>query len=521
MQRDPIAVMEATLADVRSTALQVNGREKAEELTWPEPDMAMLKPHRQGAPRLPVEVFGPFWSAWIEDAAEAKGAPADFVAMGLLATVGGISANARRGSPWPGWVEPPIIWAAAVGLPSSGKSPALDAVTELLNSLEQEIDADFGERSREGMAARELAKAKRERWEAEVRAAVKAGEAPPNPPAGAEAPEPPARRRLLLNNSTTEQVVRIVAANERSVLLHRDELAGWLGSMDKYGGNGADRATFLEAFGGRSYVVDRVKEGASIRVPFLSVGILGGIQPDRLGTMLLAGDDDGAAGRFLYSWPEPRRPIRPRRSPNNLAALGALRRLLTLQQDEQEGRKVPRVLSFDAAAADHVQTWREQIAGLESAASGLFLSWLGKLPGYAVRLAVVLELLWWSADAQSGSEPVRISERATVAAIGLLDSYCIGMARRAFGEAALPQADRDALALARWLMVQLPMPEMVNARDLRHADALPSREAARYDAALAELADAGWVRQAPRTAGPGRTRKDWLINPALAEIAHG
>ena len=175
----------------------------------------------------------------------------------------------------------------------------------------------------------------------------------------------------------------------------------------------------------------------------------------------------------------PAAPSGPAGRPNNLAALGALRRLLTLQQDEQEGRKVPRVLSFDAAAADHVQTWREQIAGSEFAASGLFLSWLGKLPGYAVRLAVVLELLWWSADAQSGSEPVRISERATVAAIGLLDSYCIGMARRAFGEAALPQADRDALALARWLMVQLPMPEMVNAPTSAHADALPSREAAR------------------------------------------
>ncbi len=521
MQRDPIAVLEATLADVRSTALQGNGHEKAEEVPWGDPDMAMVKPHRRAAPKLPLEVFGPIWAEWTADAAEAKGAPPDFVAMALVAATGGMVANVRRGSPWPGWVEPPIVWVAEVGLPSSGKSPAIDAVTELVILLEQELDADFGDRARDNMTAREMAKAKRERWEAEVRTAVKGNLPPPEPPRDVEPPEPPARRRLLMNNSTTEQIVRIVAANERAVLLHRDELAGWLGAMDKYGGNGADRATYLEAFGGRSYVVDRVKDGGSVRVPFLSVGVLGGIQPDRLGTMLLAGDDDGAAARFLYTWPEPRRPTRPRRSPNNTAALGALRRLLTLGQDEQDGRKTPRVLPFAPPAADHVQAWREQVAAMEPAASGLFLSWLGKLPGYAVRLAVLIELLWWAAEGIGTPEPAQISERATVAAIAFLESYCIGMAQRAFGEAALPETDRDALALARWLMAQSPMPKVVNARDLRHADALPTRVAARYDAALAELADAGWVRPTPSAGGPGRSRKDWSVNPKLSEAAHG
>ena len=42
--------------------------------------------------------------------------------------------------------------------------------------------------------------------------------------------------------------------------------------------------------------------------------------------------------------------------------------------------------------------------------------------------------------------------------------------------------------------------------------------AGRYEAALAELAEAGWVREAPVRAGdrPGRRRKDWAVNPALA-----
>ena len=402
MRRDPSGAR-SDARGCKRRPRQREGARQAEEVPWPEPDMAMIKLHRHPAPHLPLNVFGSFWSKWIADAAEAKGAPADFVAMGLLAAVGAIVANSRRGSPWPGWVEPPS-WAAAVGLPSSGKSPALEAVTELVSALEQELDADFDERMRENMVARELSKAKRENWQVDVRAAAKKAITPPDPPPDVEPPEPPARRRLVMNNSTTEQVVRILAVNERAVLLHRDELAGWLGSMDKYGGNGADRATYLEAFGGRSYVVDRVKEGGSVRVPFLSVGILGGIQPDRLATMLLAGDDDGAAARFLYTWPEPRRPTRPTCSPDTAAAMEALRRLLTLEQNEQEGRKGPRVVPFDAAAANYVQEWREQVADMEPVASGLFLSWLGKLPGYAVRLAVVFEYLWWAGDATRNSE---------------------------------------------------------------------------------------------------------------------
>jgi hypothetical protein len=485
---------------------------------WPDPDLAMLSPHRRSAPELPVDVFDPFWSRWIADAAEAKGSPIDFVALPLIAAAGTLVANARRASPWSGWVEPPIIWAANVGLPSSNKSPGLDAVMDLVRELERELDADFDDRSRENLVARELAKAKRERWETDVRAALKVGKPPPEPPRDAEAPEPPARRRLYTNDPTTEQVARIASGNERGILLGRDELAGWFGQLDKYGGKGSDRALYLEAYGGRPYVIDRVKDGAAVRVPFLSVGIVGGIQPDRLASLLLTGDDDGAAARFLYAWPEPRRPQRPRRSPDDASALVAFRWLLTLGPVEVDGRKGPLILPFEPAAADDLQAWREQVAAMELGAAGLFLSWLGKLPGMAVRLALVFELLGWAADAMSRPEPSSVSRQAMLAALRFLEVYAVPMARRVFGEAALPLADRDGIALARWLQARAPVPAMVNARDLRHADALPTRKAERYDRALAELEAAGWVRPAPRRPGPGRGRKDWLVSPKLREV---
>ena len=118
-------------------------------------------------------------------------------------------------------------------------------------------------------------------------------------------------------------------------------------------------------------------------------------------------------------------------------------------------------------------------------------------------------------------QPETVSDAAVKAAVTLINDYCIPMAKRTFGEAALPQSDRDAVTLARWLLAQAPVPAVVNARDLRHADALPTREADRYDAALAELTLASWVKPAPRKPGPGRSRKDFLVNPSVGDGDHG
>jgi hypothetical protein len=52
-----------------------------------------------------------------------------------------------------------------------------------------------------------------------------------------------------------------VADASRGLFAVLDELAGWLGSFDRYGGDGADRAFFLECWNGGAYVCDRVISG--------------------------------------------------------------------------------------------------------------------------------------------------------------------------------------------------------------------------------------------------------------------
>ena len=160
--------------------------------------------------------------------------------------------------------------------------------------------------------------------------------------------------------------------------------------------------------------------------------------------------------------------------------------------------------------------------GYEGEAAGLFLSWLGKLPGMAARLALIFESLWWCGDAPAESEPAEIGEKSMLAALAFLDGYALPMARRAFGDAALPQAERDAATFARWLKRQKSLPEKINVREVyrRKDKPIPARDPARYVAALEELAAAGWVRPAPERAGDagGRHRNEWLLNPALGRL---
>ena len=83
----------------------------------------------------PRAIFGPDWEMWLESAAEAKGAPVDYVAGTLIGMAGSLVGNARWAQPYGDWREPPIFWVMLVGNPSARKSPALDAVRAPLQTI--------------------------------------------------------------------------------------------------------------------------------------------------------------------------------------------------------------------------------------------------------------------------------------------------------------------------------------------------------------------------------------------------
>lgn len=441
------------------------------------------------------------------------GAPPDYVALALLTAAGALLANGRRIEAWDGWVEPPLLFGAVIGRPSTNKSPAIGVVRDLMARIEAEQNADHAERRRRHRTDTETAAAHMEAWRRDVQDAVKHHLPPPCQPAEAEPPPAPRRRRLLVNDATTEQLCRLLADNAHGLLQFRDELSGWFGGMNRYSTGQSDRAFWLEAYGGRRFMIDRVRDDEPVAIPALSLGVLGGMQPDRLAE-ILAGADDGLTARMLFVWPEPIPPKRPEVPLDARAAFRALRQLAGLERPEGANGPGWKRVGLSEPAVQALGDFRERRAADERQAGGQLLSWLGKQNGTLLRLALILAYLRWAMDEPATPEPLEIGKALLEDAAELIEAYFIPMARRAFGEASLPEIERDAHALARWIRGRLPGLQTINARDLRRARAIPTDQAPRYDAAIGELVEAGWLRQPP-SSGSGRPRKDYLINPKL------
>ena len=110
------------------------------------------------------------------------------------------------------------------------------------------------------------------------------------------------------------------------------------------------------------------------------------------------------------------------------------------------GDPVPSYVHLDDDARAVLVDFAQDAQRRERDAHGLLKSACGKARGQALRLALVLEFLWWCVG--DGPEPARVSKRAMQAAAGLMDGYLLPMAARVLGDASVPADERNARTLA-------------------------------------------------------------------------
>ncbi|MGF1629145.1 MAG: DUF3987 domain-containing protein [Kiloniellaceae bacterium] len=485
------------------------------------PDMTVLDGGRRPAPPIPLEMFGPFWSEWIVQQADCLSVPPDFVAYPFLASAASLIGNTRRAFAWGKWYEPPIIWAAIVGNPSSRKSPAVDVSRDLLSVIEAGLAEGFSETLRQWETEKQTAEVSKKRWKEDVEEALRQGRPAPEMPDSAVDPEKPARPRIMVGDTTPEALAHLLLANKRGLLCWRDELSGWLESFGRYN-KGGDRALWIEAFGGRPYVVDRVGRPEPLSIERMSISLTGGLQPDRVASLLMSGDDDGLCSRFLLTMPDPLRPKRPQSSVDGREALEAFQRLQGLEMGvNDEGKPVPVTMPLCAPAADILEQWQKASYDQDGDALGLYGSHLGKLNGYVLRLALVSELLRWAAGVEP-TPPQEISADVVGAVCDFMDSYAKPMALRIYGDATLPPAERGAAQIAR--RIRKEGHRMVNLRTVRRDWRLPGlKETNDVKAAVDVLCEAGWLTPAGTREGgtKGRHSADYRVNPLVFEDCDG
>ncbi|MEZ5782749.1 MAG: DUF3987 domain-containing protein [Rhizobiaceae bacterium] len=481
---------------------------------WPEPDLRYLRADLPEPPVLPLEdVFSQKWARWIRASAEAKSAPADYVVSAVLAVFGSLLGNTRWVSPWQGWAEPPILWSVVVGNPSANKSPALDAVLVPLKQAERRIRDKDQAAMAEWRGKAEVAKLAESAWKETVKAAIKAGEEPPPRPDSANIGPEPFMSRLAVSDTTIERLAVILSHQPRGTLLARDELAGWLMGMTRYSGGGSDRPFWLEAYGGRGYTVERMGRDP-VYVERLSVAVVGGIQPDRLRSLLTKTDDDGLLARFLPIWPHPAPVKRPNLFYDETFIEAAIGKILTLDMPiDEEGAPRPWFIHFSEESRGLLDAFRETVRDWETGTEGLLLSFMGKLPGMAARLSLVLAYLEWASG--EADEPGEIGIKQFGRAAHLVAEYLLPMARRAYADASVANSERAArrlVALAReegWREFTTRQVLRYERRGLGTSEELAP--------ALKLLEDADIVRPAEAPSGPkgGRPTRLFNVNPNI------
>jgi hypothetical protein len=487
--------------------------------SWPSVDKRLVEDDKTPAPLLEDTALPAGLACWITKEAAARGCPKDYVAAALIAAGSAWIGNASHIQATATYVEPPHTWMALVGAPSAGKTQALKPIVEASRALELDAEPAYDRAMAEHAGFVEAAKVVKDGWRDAVAKAVKEGREPPKLPPGACEPLEPSRPRVLLMDATTEELQYVLSRQPRGVLYTRDELSGWFGNHDRYGGSGGDRAFFLEAWNGTAYYVDRVKHrGSPLRIPRTSLAMLGGLQPDRL-REALGGADDGLAARFAYVWPDAI-PVAPLALEHDTGARDrrdmlarASRRLQSLAMDtDSEGEPVPRMLRLDVGALRLFDEFQQQARRRSLDSRGLAAGWHGK-SGRALRLALTFELLGFGFG-RAEVDPTVISSEAMARACEYCE-YLAAMFDRVTGGLAIGQAEADAAIIARHVLAVRPL--TVNERDLyRQSGWAWLRDNDRRSGAFRALVNAGWVRQATRSGG-GRPQGNWDVSPGLTE----
>jgi len=250
---------------------------------------------------------------FIEDVAERMQCPADFPAVGIMIVLSGVVGRkvCIRPKKYDDWTVVPNLWGVAIGRPGLMKTPAIDEPLKFLKRLEIEAKKMFDTEMEKYCIEEMVGKLAHRQAESTMSKALKNGEDAHSIAAEllSQKKDIPTRTRYVVTDSTVEKLGEILNENPNGVTLVRDELYGWLRTLEKDGHESA-RGFYLEAWNGNGrYSYDRIGRG-NIDIEAAVLSLIGSIQPGRLmeyvrvATQGGAGDDGLLQRLQLAVWPD-------------------------------------------------------------------------------------------------------------------------------------------------------------------------------------------------------------------------
>jgi hypothetical protein len=496
---------------------------------WPDPEplpIGLLP-----VPRMTSHLIPEPFRAWLCDIAERMQCPLEYPAIGALVSLS--SAVGNRMAIYPkrhdDWMVIPNLWGAVVGRPGVLKSPALDEAMRPVKRLVAQAGEEYKQRFKDWEFEKLRREAERKNLKEKINKAVKIGkhnelDSLRGELAVLDEAAAPSEHRYIVNDTTVEKLGELLNQNPRGLLLFRDELTGWLRTLDR-DGHEADRAFYLEAWlGGNRFSYDRIGRG-TLHIETVTLSILGGIQPSPLSQYLrsaLSGGvgDDGLMQRFqLLVFPDVSSDWR---NVDRYPESGAKNRAFEIYKDvtaldpkaigavSDEVGATP-YLHFAGDAQDLFDGWRAELEiDLRTGKAGhpALESHLAKYRSLMPSLALLFHLI------------DRVSDRTTVSEISfeathLATAWCTFLfehAKRIYG-----MALNSTAHLAKSLAEHIEQGSLSNpftAREiyLKHWTGLASAKEVAEPLDL--LVDLGWLRPIPVQRG-GRPTQHYYVNPKI------
>jgi hypothetical protein len=495
----------------------------------------------------PVEVFPGPVARLVVEGASTIGVPPDFLGLPALAVAGGAVGSSRTFAPKFGWAQSSLLYAAVVGPPGDGKTPALSAVAKPIYEAQHYMKEKYAEEMEwyrsEMEKFREAKKGKKppkpkgddddfnpfkhintDRVDPGDLAAViglNAYDEPEDKPKDKpdkgdkdeekpREPDKPHMGRVVVDDITVEAVAKVMEENGRGVVMIKDELVGLVTSCNQYkGGRGSDRQFWLSNWAGCSVTVDRKGRDVPYIVPHPFCGVVGGMAPDLLAALRDdKGRSDGFLDRFVFSYPDPS--ASPSWSWHELDdhILGGWRRtlqaLLALNQVPGENGLRPELLRL---AQDAREAWQEAFNGIvadrnrDDFPAHLKGPW-AKLQVYLARLSLIVHLMrFWCRETEEKDVDAESVRRASVL-VGYFKTHIMKVYATIGADPEIEDARRVLEWIARENRREFKRWEIH--KDIRNESRFPRIED--VDPPLSRLCKHNYVRVKPSPDKQGRGR---------------
>jgi phage/plasmid primase-like uncharacterized protein len=481
-------------------AQQEQAQQAAEDEAWTKPATPFAE---YMLPSFPMDCLPPALSNYANALSEQSGFDAGGYAISFLALAGALIDQRAKMRAGP-MQTPAFTWVGLVAPSGGGKSPVINAARALIQKIEEGILESSQRRMATYMEA--LNSLSREEKKSSP-------------------PEKPKWNQRIATDTTIEALGDLLRDNPCGMLMIQDEITEMIGRMDAYGngGGGKDRGAYLRAFDGGSIVINRKNSGIPTKIDNFSLGVLAGIQPEKLAELFKkgGGGSDGLYQRFLvYCMGAPGQLNYGYEIPTHIFASASDLIESTHKWTYDGSRFLTSVATMSKEALQEMQDYHQNVRDLSyRTPAKRFSEHIGKFPGFLARIAFTLHCLDCVAANQWNPEVSKATLSKALRIVRVLfrhSEYVYELLDDSSGDSReLVQSAADAILSKGWTCI--------NRSDLtRNATGWRSAPNQLTENAIDLLIELGWLRDdtPPQIAGKRGRRSTGVfkINPAVHQL---